>query len=67
MGYVACFVMPLMLGVDVVMMDPMTWVRRPELLFEAIERHSATTCYMPNFGFEVMARSGPKRLPTMRR
>jgi hypothetical protein len=45
----------------------MTWVRRPELLFEAIERHSATTCYMPNFGFEVMARSGPKRLPAMRR
>jgi len=32
MGLIACFVMPMMLGVDIVMMDPMSWVRRPELL-----------------------------------
>jgi acyl-CoA synthetase (AMP-forming)/AMP-acid ligase II len=56
MGYIACFVMPMVLGIDTVMIDPMTWVRRPELLFDAIERHRATICYMPNFGFEVMAR-----------
>jgi acyl-CoA synthetase (AMP-forming)/AMP-acid ligase II len=56
MGYIACFVMPMVLGIDVVMMDPMTWVRRPEFLFDAIERHRASVCYMPNFGFEVMAR-----------
>lgn len=67
MGYVACFVMPMMLGVDVVMMDPMVWVRRPELLFDAIERHAGTVCYMPNFGFELMSRCAPRTLPTMRR
>ncbi|HWY15763.1 MAG TPA: AMP-binding protein [Rhizomicrobium sp.] len=66
MGYIACFVMPMMLGVDVVMMDPMTWVRRPELLYDAIERYRGTICYMPNFGFEVMARTGGRRLPSMR-
>jgi hypothetical protein len=67
MGYIACFVMPLLLGIDVVMMDPIDWVRRPEMLFEAIERHAGTICYMPNFGFEVMARAPARSLPSMRR
>ncbi len=66
MGYIACFVMPMLLGIDVVMMDPMSWVRQPHFLFDAIERHAATVCYMPNFGFEVMARLEPRRLPGMR-
>ena len=68
MGFVACFLMPLMLGVPVVMMDPMTWVRRPSSLFEAIRKHNATTCYMPNFGFEVMAKHADgQSFPSMRR
>ena len=67
MGYIACFVMPLLLGIDVVMMDPIDWVRRPEMLFEAIERCSGTICYMPNFGFEVMSRVAARALPSMRR
>lgn len=66
MGYIACFVMPMLLGIDVVMMDPMTWIKQPELLFQAIERHAGTICYMPNFGFEVMARAGHGQLPSMR-
>lgn len=67
MGYVACFVMPLLLGIDIIMMDPMSWVQRPELLFDAIQRHRGTICYMPNFGYEVMARLAPRTLPSMRR
>ena len=67
MGYVACFVMPLMLGIDVVMVDPMTWVQSPGMLFDAIEKYRCTLCYMPNFGFEVMARSDPRPMPSMRR
>ncbi|MYZ48939.1 AMP-binding protein [Propylenella binzhouense] len=55
MGYIACFVMPMMLGIPVAMMDPMAWVRNPAMLFEAIGRNAGTVCYMPNFGFEVMA------------
>jgi acyl-CoA synthetase (AMP-forming)/AMP-acid ligase II len=66
MGYIACFVMPMLLGIDVVMMDPIGWVKRPRFLFDAIERHGCTICYMPNFGFEVMARQEPRPLPTMR-
>jgi acyl-CoA synthetase (AMP-forming)/AMP-acid ligase II len=66
MGYIACFVMPLALGIEVTMMDPMTWVKTPELLFDAIEGAAGTVCYMPNFGFEVMSRCKPRSLPSMR-
>lgn len=67
MGFIACFVMPLLLGTPVVMIDPMTWVAQPSLLFDAIERFGGSVCYMPNFGFEVMSKlgkSGP--FPMMR-
>lgn len=60
MGFIAAFVMPLMLNVPLVLIDPITWVRRPEVLFDLIERHRGTHCYMPNFGFELMARQGAK-------
>jgi acyl-CoA synthetase (AMP-forming)/AMP-acid ligase II/Tfp pilus assembly protein PilF len=67
MGFIACFVMPLMLKVPIVMIDPMAWVKRPEMLLTAIEQYRGTVCYMPNFGFEVMARQGaPASLATMR-
>ncbi|MGA2728036.1 MAG: AMP-binding protein [Terracidiphilus sp.] len=67
MGFIACLAMPLLLGTRVVSIDPMTWVHRPQLLFEAIQKHGGTVCYMPNFGFEVMAKSGKAGpFPTMR-
>jgi acyl-CoA synthetase (AMP-forming)/AMP-acid ligase II len=66
MGFIACFVLPLLLGIDVVMMDPVTWVQQPDLLFKTIARQAGTVCYMPNFGFEVMSRQARVELPTMR-
>lgn len=66
MGYVACFVMPLVLGIDTIMMDPVDWVRRPEMLFDAIERYRGTIAYMPNFGYEMLSRGTARHLPTMR-
>ena len=69
MGYIAAFIMPRMLGIDLVLLDPMVWVRKPGLLAEAIDRYEATVCYMPNFGFEVMSgKAGPEasRMPSMR-
>jgi acyl-CoA synthetase (AMP-forming)/AMP-acid ligase II len=66
MGYVACFVVPLMLGIPVTMIDPEAWVRDRSLLFRAIEQHRGTVCYMPNFGFEVMSSLPAGNLSTMR-
>lgn len=56
MGFIAAFVMPLLLGVPIVMIDPITWVEDRELLFDAIREYGGTVVYMPNFGFEVMSR-----------
>ncbi|GAA0759944.1 hypothetical protein GCM10009107_41890 [Ideonella azotifigens] len=67
MGYVACFVMPLLLKIPVVMMDPMIWVANPVMLFDAIENHHGTICYMPNFGYEIMSKATPRNLPSMKR
>jgi acyl-CoA synthetase (AMP-forming)/AMP-acid ligase II len=66
MGFIACFVMPLLLGIDVVMIDPAIWVREPGLLFRAIEDHGGSICYMPNFGFEVMCAQPAPALASMR-
>jgi len=56
MGFIACFVMPLYLGVPISMMDAMSWVADNQLLFQAIERDKGTVCFLPNFAFEVMLR-----------
>ncbi|MBU2699173.1 acyl-CoA synthetase (AMP-forming)/AMP-acid ligase II/tetratricopeptide (TPR) repeat protein [Sporomusaceae bacterium BoRhaA] len=67
MGFIACFIMPLILSIPIVMMDPITWVENRELLFAAISKYNGTICYMPNFGFEVMAHvKWGKPLSTMR-
>lgn len=67
MGYVACFVMPLILGVKVAMMDPETWVKDKEILYRTIEKVRGTVCYMPNFGFEVMSKIAAPKMDSMRR
>ncbi|HLY44842.1 MAG TPA: AMP-binding protein [Stellaceae bacterium] len=55
MGFIATFLLPRIVGCDLVLIDPIDWVRRPEILWECIEQYRGTICYMPNFGFELMA------------
>jgi acyl-CoA synthetase (AMP-forming)/AMP-acid ligase II len=57
MGLIACTVMPLMLGQHVVMLDPFEWVADPQRLFAAITRHRGTLTWLPNFAFELLART----------
>ncbi|WP_422002463.1 AMP-binding protein [Reyranella sp.] len=54
MGFIACFVTPLMSGLRMVEMSPFDWVQRPALLFDAIEAHHGTLCWLPNFAFRVL-------------
>lgn len=51
MGLVACFVMPLVLGIPIVMLDPLEWVGQPGSLFRWIEEFRATHVWLPNFAF----------------
>ncbi len=59
MGLIACFIMPLLLGVPLVLLDPLEWTQRPVALFEAIEAHRGTHIYLPNFAFHHLALTVP--------
>ena len=60
MGLIACFLLPLLRGVSLTMMDPFVWVRRPHLLMELIASHKATLCWLPNFAFHHLCRTIPE-------
>jgi len=54
MGFVACFLGSLFWGIPLVVASPFTWLRQPGFLFQAIEAHRGTLCWLPNFAFNVM-------------
>jgi acyl-CoA synthetase (AMP-forming)/AMP-acid ligase II len=56
MGFIACFTMPIFLGVKLVLIDPIVWVSNRSILFKTIADYEGTLCFMPNFGFEVMSK-----------
>lgn len=57
MGLIACTVTPLMLGQTIVLLDPFRWVAEPGSLLQAIDRHRGTLCWLPNFAFELLAKT----------
>jgi len=57
MGLIACFLMPVTMGVPFVGLDPFEWVARPWLLLEAIEQNRCTHVWMPNFAFHQISRT----------
>jgi acyl-CoA synthetase (AMP-forming)/AMP-acid ligase II len=57
MGLIACFMMPLVLGLPVASLDPFEWVVAPGLLLRAIETHRCTFTWMPNFAFHHLVRT----------
>ncbi|MBV5333812.1 AMP-binding protein, partial [bacterium] len=59
MGLLGSFLLPLALGVEVVCVDPMVWVREPWLLLDMIERHRATHAWLPNFAFHHLVQMRP--------
>jgi acyl-CoA synthetase (AMP-forming)/AMP-acid ligase II len=56
MGLIAGFVMPIVTGVPLVLMSPFHWIRDPRILLQAIDRHKATLCWLPNFAYNHLAR-----------
>lgn len=55
MGFIACFIMPLLTGLPIVHLSPFDWVARPLMLVEAIRAHRATLCWLPNFAYAFMS------------
>ncbi len=55
MGFIACFLNPLLRGVPVIWLSPFEWVANPGLLLDAITQHKATVAWLPNFAFAFLA------------
>lgn len=62
MGLIACFMLPMVCHVPLVMQSPIEWVMQPESLLQIIAENKCTLAWMPNFAFQfVPRRTPPKR------
>jgi acyl-CoA synthetase (AMP-forming)/AMP-acid ligase II len=59
MGLIACFIIPMAVGVPVALQDPIEWARMPARLFDAAQRHRATFVWLPNFAFNHLRLTVP--------
>ncbi len=57
MGFIACFLLPILEQVLLVELSPFDWVARPAMLLDAISSHRGTLCWLPNFAFQFLADS----------
>lgn len=56
MGLIACFMLPLVYHVPVVMQSPMDWVVRPGTMLQLISDYRCTVSWVPNFALQFLAR-----------
>jgi fatty-acyl-CoA synthase len=59
MGLIACFMLPLVFHLPVVMQSPTDWVMRPSTALALIDRYRCSLAWMPNFAFQFLARRVP--------
>ncbi len=60
MGLIACFMLPMVYHVPLVMQSPLDWVMRPESMLQIVSEHRCTLAWMPNFAFQFVPRRTPK-------
>jgi fatty-acyl-CoA synthase len=56
MGLVACFMLPMVCHLPVIMQDPTEWVQHPETMLRLIHDHKCTLTWLPNFAFQFLPR-----------
>ena len=60
MGLIACFILPMVCHVPVVMQSPLDWVMQPETMLQIISEHKCTLGWLPNFAFQFVPRKVPR-------
>jgi fatty-acyl-CoA synthase len=60
MGLIACFMLPMVCHVPIVMQSPLDWVMHPEMMLQIISEYKCTLAWMPNFAFQFVPRRTPK-------
>lgn len=59
MGLIACFMLPMVCHVPVVMQSPLEWVMHPETMLQIIAEYKCTLAWLPNFAFQFVPRRTP--------
>jgi acyl-CoA synthetase (AMP-forming)/AMP-acid ligase II len=61
MGLIACFMLPMLCHVPVVMQSSIDWVMQPQSLLQVISKTKCTVGWMPNFAFQFVPRRTPQK------
>lgn len=56
MGLIACFILPMVYHLPVVMQSPTDWVMHPGTMLELITEYRCTLAWTPNFALQFLAR-----------
>lgn len=56
MGLISSFLLPMVTGTPLVLLDPFEWVAAPWTLLTAISTYRGTLTWLPNFAFHFLAR-----------
>lgn len=56
MGLIACFMLPLVFHLELVMQSPNDWVMQPSTMLELIDSRRCTLAWVPNFALQFLAR-----------
>jgi fatty-acyl-CoA synthase len=56
MGLIACFILPMIYHLHVVMQSPTDWVLQPESMLYLISKYKCTLSWVPNFALQFLAR-----------
>jgi acyl-CoA synthetase (AMP-forming)/AMP-acid ligase II len=56
MGLIACFMLPMVCHLPVVMQSPTTWVLQPGAMLQLIAQYRCTLAWIPNFTLQFLSR-----------
>jgi fatty-acyl-CoA synthase len=59
-GLIACFIMPMVFHLPVVMQSPLDWVMQPESMLRIFTDYRCTLAWLPNFAFQFVPRRTPR-------
>jgi fatty-acyl-CoA synthase len=60
MGLIACFLLPMVCHIPVVMQSPLDWVMHPDTMLQIFTERKCTLAWMPNFAFQFVPRRTPQ-------
>jgi fatty-acyl-CoA synthase len=60
MGLIACFMLPMVCHLPVVMQSPLDWVMHPGTMLQIFTEHKCTLAWLPNFAFQFVPRRSRK-------